>query len=136
MECVFCGTALPEEASFCHSCGSQVSDAEGQARVSGSMDESSMQHLERLLKQDAKGEFEIEGLIGRGGMAMVYLATEVHLSRKVAIKVLPPELTFGHGVERFKREAKTAAGLVTHWRSRPKAIEQPTLFDMLEAEAD
>jgi serine/threonine-protein kinase len=44
-------------------------------------------------------------------MAMVYLATETALGRKVAIKVLPPELTFGHGVERFKREAKTAAGL-------------------------
>jgi hypothetical protein len=41
----------------------------------------------------------------------VYLAEEVHLSRKVAIKVLPPELTFGHGVDRFMREAKTAAAL-------------------------
>jgi serine/threonine protein kinase len=71
----------------------------------------SLQHIERLLKQETRGEFEIEGLLGRGGMALVYLATEVHLSRKVAIKVLPPELTFGHGVERFKREAKTAAGL-------------------------
>jgi serine/threonine-protein kinase len=44
-------------------------------------------------------------------MAAVYLATEIHLSRKVAIKVLPPELTFGHGIERFKREAKIAAAL-------------------------
>lgn len=44
-------------------------------------------------------------------MAVVYLATEVHLDRKVAIKVLPPELTFGQGLERFKREAKTAAAL-------------------------
>jgi len=75
------------------------------------MDMSSIQHMEKLLKEDTKGEFEIGDLLGRGGMAMVYLAEEVHLSRKVAIKVLPPELTFGHGVERFKREAKTAAGL-------------------------
>ena len=111
MECDRCGSNLPDEASFCHSCGSQVSDADGQARVSGAMDENSLQHTERLLKKETAGEFEIEGLLGRGGMALVYLATEVHLSRKVAIKVLPPELTFGHGVERFKREAKTAAGL-------------------------
>ena len=111
MECATCGTAVPDEASFCHSCGSQVSDAEGQARVSASMDMSSIQHMEKLLKEDTKGEYEIGDLLGRGGMAMVYLAEEVHLARKVAIKVLPPELTFGHGVERFKREAKTAAGL-------------------------
>jgi len=67
--------------------------------------------MEKLLKEDTKGEYIIGDLLGRGGMAMVYLAEEVHLARKVAIKVLPPELTFGHGVERFKREAKTAAGL-------------------------
>jgi serine/threonine-protein kinase len=75
------------------------------------MGEESLQNTEKLLRKETQGEFEIEGLLGRGGMAMVYLATEVHLQRKVAIKVLPPELTFGHGVERFKREAKTAAGL-------------------------
>jgi serine/threonine-protein kinase len=67
--------------------------------------------MEALLKEETQGEFEIERLLGKGGMAMVYLAKEVHLDRKVAIKVLPPELTFGHGVERFKREAKTAAAL-------------------------
>ena len=111
MECAHCGTAVPNDASFCHSCGSQVSDAEGQARATAAMDMSSILHMEKLLKADTKGEYEIGELLGRGGMAMVYLAEEVHLSRKVAIKVLPPELTFGHGVERFKREAKTAAGL-------------------------
>jgi len=110
MQCAQCGTEVNEGASFCHSCGSQVSDAEGQ-RISGTMDVDSQENTEKLLKQDTKGEFVIEGLLGRGGMAMVYLATEVQLQRKVAIKVLPPELTFGHGVERFMREAKTAARL-------------------------
>jgi serine/threonine-protein kinase len=75
------------------------------------MDAESFRHMEELLREDTTGEFQIERLLGKGGMAIVYLATEVHLSRKVAIKVLPPELTFGHGVERFKREAKTAAAL-------------------------
>jgi serine/threonine protein kinase len=75
------------------------------------MDGSALAHMERLLREDVAGEFEVHSLLGRGGMAVVYLATEVHLSRKVAIKVLPPELTFGHGVDRFMREAKTAAAL-------------------------
>jgi serine/threonine-protein kinase len=75
------------------------------------MNDASFVHMEELLRKDTEGEFEIERRLGKGGMAVVYLATEVHLSRQVAIKVLPPELTFGHGVERFKREAKTAAAL-------------------------
>ena len=111
MDCVNCATPIPEDAKFCQNCGSQVSDAEGQARVSAGMDGQSFAHMEKMLREETEGEFEIDGLLGRGGMAVVYLAREVHLDRKVAIKVLPPELTFGHGIERFKREAKTAAAL-------------------------
>jgi serine/threonine protein kinase len=111
MQCAFCSTPVPDTARFCPNCGSQVSDAEGQAAATASMDDASFLHLESLLREDTEGEFEVERPIGRGGMAVVYLATEVHLHRKVAIKVLPPELTFGHGVERFKREARTAAAL-------------------------
>jgi len=111
MQCAHCSTPVPDDARFCHSCGSQVSDAEGQARASASLDLSSFQHMEKLLKEDTEGEFEIQGMLGRGGMAVVFLAIETKLGRKVAIKVLPPELTFGHGVDRFMREAKTAAAL-------------------------
>ena len=111
MDCVNCATPIPQDAKFCQNCGSQVSDAEGQARVSAGMDQKSFAHMEKMLREETEGEFEIDGLLGRGGMAVVYLAREVHLDRQVAIKVLPPELTFGHGVERFKREAKTAAAL-------------------------
>jgi len=64
------------------------------------------------LQEDVKDEYVIERELGRGGMAAVFLATDIHLGRKVAVKLLPPELTFGAGaVERFKREARTAATL-------------------------
>jgi serine/threonine protein kinase len=111
MQCVHCSTPIPDDAKFCHSCGSQVSDAEGQKAATAAMDSSSFAHMEKLLREDAADDFEIHKLLGRGGMAVVYLATETKLGRKVAIKVLPPELTFGHGVDRFLREAKTAAAL-------------------------
>jgi len=111
MQCAHCATPVPDDARFCHSCGSLVSDAEGQARVSGAMTQDSFDKIEELLRKETAGDYQIQQLLGKGGMAVVYLAREVHLARNVAIKVLPPELTFGHGVERFKREAKTAAAL-------------------------
>jgi len=111
MNCAYCSTPVPADATYCQNCGSLVSDAEGQAGATAAIDQSSEERLERLLRAETRGEFEIERMLGKGGMAIVYLATEVHLMRKVAIKVLPPELTFGHGVERFKREARTAAAL-------------------------
>ena len=56
--------------------------------------------------------YDIEAEIGRGGMAIVYRARDVKLRRKVAIKVLPPELAYRDDVrQRFVREAQTAAQL-------------------------
>src|SRR5947207_13495409 len=62
---------------------------------------------------DALGTaFTIEGEIGRGGMGVVYRARDERLQRRVAIKVLPPELAFQQEIrERFTREAQTAARL-------------------------
>src|SRR5689334_11678552 len=58
------------------------------------------------------GKYQIESLIGRGGMAAVYRAHDTALNRAVAIKVLEPSLSVDpNAVERFKREAVTAANL-------------------------
>jgi serine/threonine-protein kinase len=111
MICNQCNTPVPDHSKFCLSCGSQVSNPDLQAAATAAMDEAGTLQMENLLKADTKGDFEIGDMLGRGGMAVVYYATDVHLSRPVAIKVLPPELTFGHGIERFKREAKIAAKL-------------------------
>jgi serine/threonine protein kinase len=57
-------------------------------------------------------QYLIESEIGRGGMAVVYRATDVRLNRTVAIKVLPPDVAFNADVRaRFIREAQTAARL-------------------------
>jgi tRNA A-37 threonylcarbamoyl transferase component Bud32 len=55
--------------------------------------------------------YRIERELGAGGMATVYLAEDLRHRRKVAIKVLRPELTAALGPERFLREIETTANL-------------------------
>ena len=64
------------------------------------------------LREATIGEFDVYAELGRGGMAVVYLALDLTLNRPVAIKVMSPALLYGEGMtERFKREARTAASL-------------------------
>ncbi len=64
--------------------------------------------------KDALGDrYEIERPLGRGGMATVFLAEDLKHHRRVAIKVLDPEVAAAVGPDRFLREIETVAGL-TH----------------------
>src|SRR6185503_8006436 len=55
--------------------------------------------------------YQLERELGQGGMATVYLALDVRHDRKVALKVLRPELAAVIGADRFLAEIKTTAGL-------------------------
>ena len=58
------------------------------------------------------GRYELGELIGSGGMSSVFLATDLVLERKVALKVMDPRLASDAGqADRFRREASTAAAL-------------------------
>ena len=71
-----------------------------------------MASLAARLADALDGTYEIEGEIGRGGMGIVYSARDLMLKRRVAIKVLPPDLAFREEIRtRFMREAQTAARL-------------------------
>ena len=50
------------------------------------------------------GRYAIERLVGEGGMAKVYLARDLRHNRKVALKVLRPDLGAVVGVDRFQSE--------------------------------
>ncbi len=55
--------------------------------------------------------YTIQRELGAGGMATVYLAQDLKHDRKVAVKVLRPDLAAALGPERFLREVKIAANL-------------------------
>jgi serine/threonine protein kinase len=116
--CSRCGAQVNAGAHFCTVCGTDVSGEQAslataqvtaQARPpSGDIWAEQLEHL----RQSTLGEYEVLGELGRGGMAAVYLAHEFALDRKVAVKVMSPSLVSGAGmIERFKREARTAASL-------------------------
>jgi serine/threonine-protein kinase len=58
-----------------------------------------------------EGRYRIESELGEGGMATVYLATDHKHDRKVALKVLKPELAAVLGGDRFLAEIRTTANL-------------------------
>jgi serine/threonine-protein kinase len=55
--------------------------------------------------------YRIERVLGRGGMATVYLAEDLQAARRVAVKVLRPEITGHLGSGRFQREIRIMQGL-------------------------
>lgn len=124
--CTACGATIPGEAAECPGCGAPVAPAGStgpvtelsdaprpSAEIRDRDDEAPMQaELRAQLTEASLGEYEIIGELGRGGMATVYLAHEIALDRKVAIKVMSPAVMLSPKMaERFKREARTAAAL-------------------------
>jgi serine/threonine-protein kinase len=67
--------------------------------------------LREQLEPGLRGSYAIERELGRGGMATVFLASDLKHKRPVALKVLLPELAASLGAERFHREIEIAARL-------------------------
>jgi tRNA A-37 threonylcarbamoyl transferase component Bud32 len=109
VNCGQCGKEVADGARFCVHCGAQVSDPHARTIL---VEEDESDLLLRNLSRELAGDYQVERELGRGGMAIVYEAVDVHLGRRVALKVLPPEMAMRRSMaERFKREAKMAAAL-------------------------
>ena len=83
-------------------------------------------HFAATLVGKTIDSYKLTSLIGEGGMGMIYVGEHVTLGRKVAIKVLRPELAFHQdAVNRFFNEAKT----VNH-------IGHPNIVDIIDFKSD
>ncbi len=68
--------------------------------------------LQRRLAQALSGQYDIEGVLGVGGMGTVFLARDTTLDRPVAIKIIAPDVTGSAELrQRFLLEARTVARL-------------------------
>lgn len=109
-ECLDCGGALPDGASFCPHCGHRVATPD--LPVPG----------------DMVGRYRVTRRIGEGGMATVYQALDEELGRQVALKVLTGDAFAEEEARaRFQREAR-----ITSSFEHPNAV---TVYDYLLTDA-
>lgn len=107
MFCQRCGTEVQKATQFCPTCGLDLRVSTPVQAIAGG----DVTELD-IVRDALSEEYELLEELGRGGMAIVYRARDRHLEREIAIKVLPFSLAFdAEFVERFTREARTAAGL-------------------------
>jgi len=107
--CPACHTPLPEQAQFCLHCGHATPTDPGTPPRTAATGVVEVARVRAALAD----RYRIERVLGEGGMATVYLAEDVRHRRKVAVKVMRPELAATLGAERFLREIEIAAQL-TH----------------------
>ncbi len=107
LSCPTCTTPLPPEAHFCLNCGTATPTEPGvpaRTMPTGTIEIS-------RIRTALADHYQIEHVLGEGGMATVYQAEDLKHHRKVAVKVMRPELAETLGAERFLREVEIAAQL-------------------------
>ena len=113
LHCPTCAEPVPTGSRFCAQCGGGVHPTGTDPGARSTMRDRARRELMDRLQLATADEFEILQELGTGGMASVFLALDLALGRKVAIKVMSPSLLLADevAVERFKQEARTVAAL-------------------------
>ena len=108
MRCPHCGAPNSDDARFCGACGGATQATEPSSGGGGATAGSAPD----LAGREIAGRYRILTKLGEGGMGAVYRGEQISLKRKVAIKLLKPELSADANlVRRFNAEAELAARL-------------------------
>lgn len=103
MTCSLCGRENRDEAKYCDSCGGALEVTVARPVIDAELE---------AIREAFRDRYNVESLLGRGGMGTVYKARERSLDRHVALKIIPKERAQDERfVERFRREARLAARL-------------------------
>jgi len=104
--CPTCRTPLPGGALYCPSCGSRTGT--GDSRIGPEVEFDLRARLSRALGP----KYDVRRLLGEGGFAQVYEVFDTDLQRRLAVKVLKPNLAWSAGMlERFRQECRSIARL-------------------------
>src|SRR5262245_54276194 len=97
---------------YCPLCGREFDDDAGVCHVDGATLKIAGVRQDPYLGKVIKGRYNVINKIGEGGMGSVYLAEQVSIGRKVALKVLHGSYASDDEfINRFRREARLAASL-------------------------
>jgi len=146
--CKGCGESYSADLPQCPKCGLPWGDeplAASTAQVPANAMPQPPQNLE--IGETLLGQWKLESKIGEGGMGNVFLATELKLGRKVAVKALHVDNLADETVKRFEREAQVMGKLdhpnivtlyaVGRHRDVPflvmRYLEGGSLWDLLDA---
>jgi serine/threonine protein kinase len=106
--CPTCKQPVTAGASFCSQCGSRTGAGDSRALVPDNVD------VVGKLARALGAKWEVRRLLGEGGFAQVYEVWDTDLQRRLAVKVLKPDIAWSAGMlERFQQECRSLARL-TH----------------------
>jgi len=122
VSCPSCRAEIPAGAAFCPACGNPSPTVISSERVAaplpprfprpGGSAEQAAEPVPDRLARALGGKYQVKRLVGRGGFAEVYELWDSDLDRRLACKVLHPEIAWTPGMlARFRQEAKALARL-------------------------
>jgi serine/threonine protein kinase len=104
--CPTCKTPLPGSALYCPNCGSRTGTGDSRAVAEPVLD------VQARLARALGTKYEVRRLLGEGGFAQVYEVFDTDLQRRLAVKVLKPDIAWSSGMlERFRQECRSIARL-------------------------
>jgi serine/threonine protein kinase len=106
--CPTCKTPIPASANFCPGCGKEKTGISPAAAATFTADVPVSSRLATALGP----KYEVRRMLGQGGFAEVYEVWDQDLQRRLAVKVLKPDIAWSSGMlDRFKHEARAIARL-------------------------